>query len=107
MSISIRLVLSFKTALILFTACTKFKEEKRVAQPTKGDSVFITTISNAKCENCQAVIEDGLLKEKGIKQAILNLQTKRLTVVYNFSLNTKSKIIHKLSELQPKMPCNK
>lgn len=88
-----------------YTSCNRYKPDNRMVKPGKTDSVMVMHIPDAKCENCQKVLEDGLIIEAGVKQALLNLNTNYLTVVYNPSLNEAQNLRIKVSELQTKMPC--
>lgn len=93
------------TALLTITSCNQIKDEKRVLMQVEGDSLFVVKISDAACDKCQKVIEGGLLDEKGIKQSILNLKTKEVSVVYDPQVTSPEIIITTITKLRPNMPC--
>ncbi|MGY3793273.1 cation transporter [Aquimarina sp. 433] len=68
---------------VLFTSCgSNEEEEKRVLQIKEGDNTLVVNIPKAACKKCQKILEEGIFKESGVQQSILNLHTKNLSVVY-------------------------
>jgi len=94
-------------SIVLFTniACNQIKEENRVLFKGANDSLLIIKIPTASCENCQKVIEEGLFFEKGVKQSILDLNTKKVSIVYNPNVTTYDIIQGSVAKLILKMPC--
>ena len=92
-------------ATITTTSCNQIKDETRVVIQGEGDSLLVVKIPDAACEKCQIVIEGGLNDEKGIKQSILNLKTKEVSVVYDPQVTSPEIITTKITELRPNMPC--
>ena len=92
-------------AMITTTSCNQIQYEKRVLIQGKGDSLFVVKISDASCDKCQKVIESGLIDEKGIKQSILNLKTKEVSIVYDPQVTSQEIIAATISKLRPSMPC--
>ncbi|MDI9309319.1 MAG: cation transporter [Limnohabitans sp.] len=90
---------------ISFISCNKKTEETRKINKEKEDALVIYKIPKARCENCQNVIEAGLLSEKGIKQSILNLNTKEVSIVYNPNLIDYKKIDNRVKYLATQIPC--
>lgn len=56
----------------------------------QSDTIQIKT--NAKTEHCKAKLEKALMYEKGVKSAVLNLQTYTVKVVYNPNKTTVANI---------------
>ena len=92
-------------ALIATTSCNQIKEETRVITQSEGDSLLVVSIPDAACWKCQKVIEDGLSDVQGVKQSILNLTTKEVSVVYNPQLTTAEAITNTIKEHRPNMAC--
>ena len=92
-------------ALITITSCNQIKDEKRILVRGEGDSLFVVKIPDAACDKCQKVIEGGLLDEKGIKQSILNLKTREVSVVYDPQATSPEMITSVITKLRPNMPC--
>lgn len=87
------------------TSCHKIAPETRVLAKTANDSVLVVAIPKAGCHNCQKVVEGGLANFKGVKQTILNLHTKEVSVLYNpndINSNTLTKKVHSLAD---NIPC--
>lgn len=80
--------------LLLFTAAlanTGFSQTK------KSDTVMIK--SSAVCGMCKDRIEGCFAFEKGVKSAILDLDTKEVTIVYNPSKTSPAVLRKTLSKL--------
>ena len=92
-------------AIITTISCNQIKEETRVIVQGEEDSLLVVKIPDAACEKCQKVIEGGLSDDKGIKQSILNLTTKEVSVVYDPQLTSADIIMTEIQELRPSMPC--
>ncbi len=93
-------------ALITNTSCNQIKNEDRVLMKGKNDSLLIVKIPDAACEKCQKVIEEGLFNQKGVKQSILNLQTKEVSIVYDPLIVSPQILKDTVTELSYKMPCS-
>lgn len=71
-------------SIFFFLGCVIFfctNAQKKPVEVAKGFEVEIQT--SAICEMCQYAIEYDLTFAKGVKSAVLNLETKVVTVVYN------------------------
>ncbi|WP_396191222.1 hypothetical protein [Flavobacterium sp.] len=98
-----------KTLLIVFffllASCTGFKKEERKLQKGKNDAVLVLETPKAGCENCQRIIEEGLNKSSGVKQSILNLNLKTVSILYN-PMETNPEIIkNEVALLSTQIPC--
>lgn len=92
-------------ALIAITSCSQIKDENRVVVKGKGDELLVVKIPAAACEKCQKVIEEGLYSENGVKQSILNLNTKEVSIVYDPQIISPEILKTTVTELSYKMPC--
>lgn len=64
----------------------KDKVKDKVKKETKGKAKgnqIIDVQTSAQCEMCKERIEKALMAEAGVKSAILDLETKKIKVVYN------------------------
>lgn len=91
--------------LITITSCNQINDDNRVVIKGKGDELLVINIPAAACEKCQKVIEDGLANEKGVKQSILNLKTKDVSIVYDPQTISPEIIKTTVTGLSYKMPC--
>ncbi|MBQ4822882.1 heavy-metal-associated domain-containing protein [Aquimarina sp. MMG016] len=90
--------------LILFS-CNHIKKEKRVLIQKKGDAVMVVNIPKAACKKCQRIIEEGLQNESGVQQSILDLHTKRLSVVYTPEETSSEILGTTIEKLAKQIPC--
>lgn len=90
---------------IILAACNQIKKETRVLIKEKEDALLVVNIPEAGCPKCQKIVEGGLANNKGIKQSILNLNTKQVSVVYNPNMTDAKTIETSINELTPQMPC--
>lgn len=97
-------ILILSSLTLTFTSCKGFPEEERMLVVGDTDAVLVLPVSNAGCKNCQQIMEDNLLKEKGVKQAILNLYTKKVSVVYK-PTTTSEMLKNKVKSLKAILPC--
>ncbi|MFO0356456.1 MAG: heavy-metal-associated domain-containing protein [Sphingobacteriaceae bacterium] len=105
MKIALNKLLCMLTCIFSFFGCQQYKPDNRMVKPGKSDSVFVAQVADAKCENCQKVIEDGMNSTDGIKQTLLNLNTKYVTVVYD-PLKVKPECIQeRIKLLATQIPC--
>ena len=102
MKASTLLILCF--ALTIFS-CNRIPEEERVLVKSETDSVLVVAVPNAGCVNCQSIMEGSLDKESGVKQTILNLHTKEVSIVYEPNLVTPESLEKKVQSLRRKLPC--
>ncbi len=63
------------------------------SQNVKKNEKEIKITTSAVCGMCKTRIEEGLAFEKGIKDAVLDLDTKVLTVVYNTKKTNEEQIL--------------
>jgi periplasmic mercuric ion binding protein len=98
--------IAFIITLGFITAsCNRIEKETRVLIQDKDDAVLVVNIPQASCPKCQKVMEGGLANTEGIKQSILNLNTKQVSVVYNPNITNAKAIETSINELIPQMPC--
>ena len=69
-------------ALLLLIVCY-FVAVPAQAQDKKNTSKTIIIKTSAQCEMCKARIEKALSTQKGIKKAVLDVETKNITITYN------------------------
>ncbi|CAL2091122.1 heavy-metal-associated domain-containing protein [Tenacibaculum sp. 190524A05c] len=98
--VAILLLLSF-----VFISCNRIKPEERVLNTSENDGVLVVSIPKAQCANCQKVVEGGLQDLNGVKQSILNLHTKEVSVVYNPTVISSNNLEKKVNELAANIPC--
>ena len=89
----------------LFISCNRIKPEERVLNTSENDAVLVVSIPKAQCANCQKVVEGGLQNFTGVKQSILNLHTKEISVVFNPALISSDNLEKKVNELAANIPC--
>ncbi|RNC86250.1 MAG: hypothetical protein ED556_08095 [Winogradskyella sp.] len=93
------------SVLLALVSCNRIPEEKRVLEKDKADKVFVMQVPKARCANCQKVIEGGLQNVAGVKQSILNLHTKEVSVVYKPEEISKIDLEEKVKTLKGQIPC--
>ncbi len=71
--------------------------QKEPVEVANGYKIEIQT--SAICEMCQHAIEYGLTFEKGVKDAVLNLDNKMVTVIYNPRKTTPKKIRERITKV--------
>ena len=99
-----RTILLFFAMLTMYS-CGRFAKEERVLITSETDSVLVVSVPNAGCKNCQRIMETALKNEVGVKQSILNLHTKEVSIVYETALTAPETLEHKVSALRKKLPC--
>ncbi|NRB82265.1 MAG: cation transporter [Winogradskyella sp.] len=100
----------FKKIIVLsvlgfFVSCNHIPEENRTLNVSQHDEVAVFSIPKAACKKCQTVIEDGLKNQNGVKQTILNLHTKEVSIVYQPEVISESVIKEKVTKLEGEIPC--
>ena len=73
---TLKLILS----ITFFTFLTKYSFAE------KDSTIVIKT--SAQCESCQKRIENGIMFEKGVQSAKLDLKTKAITIVFDQTKTT-------------------
>lgn len=91
--------------LVSSISCNQIKDENRVVIKSESDELLYIKIPAAGCGKCQKVIENGLANEKGVKQSILNLNTKEVSIVYDAQIISPEILKATVTELSYKMPC--
>lgn len=82
----------FLTTIVVFAFTgTVFSQDKKV------ETIKIKT--SAVCGMCKDRLEGGLAFEKGIKDVVLDVETKELTIKYNTKSTTPDEIRKKVSKL--------
>lgn len=99
-----KIVLTITVALTI-SSCNQVAKEERVLIKNPSDSLLVINVPKAGCENCQNVVEGGLYSVNGVKQSILNLNTKQVSIVYNASIITAKALEHKTKSLINEIPC--
>jgi mercuric ion binding protein len=99
-----KIVIIIATALAN-SSCTQIAKEERVLVKNLSDSLLVINVPKAACENCQNVVEGGLSKVNGVKQSILNLHTKQVSIVYNPIAITSSELKNITKSLINEIPC--
>ncbi|WP_299901675.1 hypothetical protein [uncultured Aquimarina sp.] len=97
--------LFFILFVVLFTSCSSIEEEKRVLQIKEGDSTLVVNIPKAACKKCQKILEEGIFKESGVQQSILNLHSKNLSVVYTPEKTSPRILETTIERLATQIPC--
>ena len=85
-------------------ACNQNNEERRVLRKGVLDSLLTISLPASGCNNCQKIMEEGLSVEKGIKQSMLNLKTKKVPIVYDPAV-INPKLMVAVIKLRNQMPC--
>jgi len=86
-------------------SCNRIKKEERVLVKGDNDAVLVLNTPQAKCHKCQKIIEGGLQNIDGVSQSILNLNTKKISIVYNPDNTTPEILSSTVEELTTKIPC--
>lgn len=77
------------------TAEPKVKAEKKIVE-----AVFVTDLD---CDHCAQKIYNTIAYEKGIKDVVCDVPTKRVTVKFDASKNTVEKLIHAFGTIKVKV----
>ncbi len=91
--------------LVLFISCNRLPEETRLLIKGEGDAVLVLSVPNASCSKCQNIMETGLNNTKGIKQSILNLHTKEVSIVYDPKEASTDNLEKIVESLRTQFPC--
>lgn len=78
------------------------------AQSKKTDTITIK--ASVVCKQCKDRIENGLAFEKGVKDVVVDLETKTVTIRYNTKSTTPDDLRRKISKLgydADNIPCDK
>ena len=78
------------------------------AQAKKIETIKIKT--SAMCTQCKDRIEQGMAYEKGVKDVVLDVETKIATIKYNMKTTTPDELRKKISKLgydADEVPANK
>ncbi len=102
--LSVRLLI-LSIGLTTTISCNQLKDDNRVVMKSMSDSLLVIHIPAAACGKCQKVIEDGLVNENGVKQSLLNLKTKEVSIVYDAQIISPDVLKATVTELSYKMPC--
>ncbi|MEI7663023.1 MAG: heavy metal-associated domain-containing protein [Bacteroidota bacterium] len=77
--------------MVAVSPATTFGQEKKI------ESIRIKT--SAMCKQCKDRIENGLAYEKGVKDVVLDVETKVVTIRYNTKATTPDVLRKKISKL--------
>lgn len=98
--------LALLIAIVLtILSCNRISKETRVLSKGEDDSVIVVDVPNAGCYKCQNIIEGSLASQMGVKQSILNLHTKQVSIVYASDQVSPETLTKKVSDLIPELPC--
>ncbi len=92
-------------SVFALVSCNRIPEETRVLNVGEQDKVVEVEVPNAVCHKCQNFIEGGLALESGVKQSILNLHTKKVSIVFSPEETSADLLAEKVYDLIPQMPC--
>ena len=84
--------MKMKNLVILLIICISSMQINRVYGQTKSKSDTITIQTSAQCEMCKERIEKALSYESGVKSSNLNLDSKKITVIFKPAKTTADKI---------------
>jgi len=102
-----RIIITLIATILITASCNRTPpEETRTLAIGETDSVVVVPVPGAVCYKCQNVIEGGLKDELGVKQSILNLHTKQVSIVYSPTSTTAEALEEKVASLIPDLPCN-
>jgi len=85
--------------------CNRIEKEERVLVKGKDDLVLVINTPKAKCHKCQKIIEDGLQNISGVSQSILDLNSKKLSIVYSPENTTPKILSSTVEKLTEQIPC--
>jgi len=93
--------------LLAFTAvsCNRIEKEERVLVKGENDAVLVINTPKARCLKCQKIIEDGLQNINGVNQSILDLNTKKVSIVYTPENTTPEILSATFEKLTEQIPC--
>jgi len=91
--------------IAVLMSCNHIPEETRTLTVANNEKVAVFSIPKAACKNCQKVVEGGLKNENGVKQTILNLHTKEVSIVYQPDLISEDNLKEKVIKLKGEIPC--
>lgn len=91
--------------LLVISSCNHIAKEERVLSLEDGDATLVIDVPKAGCKKCQKIIEEGLQNENGVQQSILNLNSKKLSIVYNPEKITPEILETTVTGLAKKIPC--
>lgn len=67
--------------VLVLTSCNLTGKETKVLIQRNDDSLMVIDVAKATCKKCQKTIEEGLLYQEGVLQSILDLNTKKVSIV--------------------------
>lgn len=91
--------------LLSVISCNRIKKEERLLVKGKNDAVLVINTPQAKCHKCQKIIEDGLQNVSGVKQSILDLKAKKVSIVYTPESTTPETLDSTVKKLTEQIPC--
>lgn len=99
-----KIILSMLMVVLAFS-CNRIGKEERVLNVGEKDAVVVIKTPKARCHNCQSIIEAGLNATKGVKQTILNLNKREVSIVYTPEVATPGALHAKVEALTTQIPC--
>lgn len=92
-------------ALVLFSILSCNYKEDRVLVKAEGEAILVVNTPTAGCRKCQKHIESALKNIDGVSQSILNLNTKKVSIVYSPETTSEAILSSTMEELKKKIPC--
>ncbi|WP_299549703.1 heavy-metal-associated domain-containing protein [Seonamhaeicola sp.] len=86
-------------------SCNRIKPEERVLLKGEDDAVLVINTPKARCHKCQKIIEEGLQDINGVSQSILDLNTKKVSIVYAPENTTPEILSSTVEKLTEQIPC--
>lgn len=86
-------------------SCNRIEKEERVLVKAANDAVLVISTPKARCHKCQKIIESGLKKVDGVSQTILDLNTKKVSIVYSPKSTNPEILTKKVEALKKQTPC--
>ena len=74
------------------------------AAKPKSEKQFVTTVfdTNITCENCKKKIMNTIPFENGIKDVVVDVQTKQVTITYDAAKNSDEALIEAFAKIKVK-----
>lgn len=93
-------------ALVLLGAsCNFIEKEERVLIQGNDDSIMVIDVPKAGCGKCQNIIEQGLKHQEGVQQSILDLNTKKVSILYKADKTSPEALKTTVQNLVQRIPC--
>ncbi|KAA1247900.1 heavy-metal-associated domain-containing protein [Aquimarina sp. RZ0] len=91
--------------ILLGTSCNLTEKEERVLIQRNDNSLMVINVPEARCKKCQKIIEEGLQYQEGVQQSILDLNTKKVSIVYQPDRTSPKALETTVETLVQLIPC--